>query len=312
MSPSDEHEMVVSLFKKCPDLLRTALSLLGSPLPSGKLRPFPADLSTKSTEVRADNVITLVDESEHTVRAFVIETQRGVDYEKRFAWPLYIAKARADLECELVSLVAITFSQEVFMWASKPINFGEDLVRVKVIGPGNVPLITDTEQARKSPEAALLSAAVHILRANDRDKKAQEPDLAQSHARQSAQAVRAAGVALAALSLPDAESHFRILLANLSSLALKEFTAMAVDYSSVDELFARVEARGEARGEAQGEVRGVAELALKILAARFGELPPALVSELRTAAKDSVEAVALAALHAASLEEALAPLRKPA
>jgi hypothetical protein len=65
-----------------------------------------------------------------------------------------------------VSLVIITIEESVARWAAQPIELGAGRVVPSVLGPDNIPVITDLLQAEENVELAVLSAVVH---GNDND-----------------------------------------------------------------------------------------------------------------------------------------------
>ncbi len=77
------------------------------------------------------------------------------------AW-WYVVAAHTRHECD-ATLVVVTPSASVAAWARRPLGLGHPgatLVPV-VIGPDDVPVITDPEVAAQAPEIAVLSAIVH-------------------------------------------------------------------------------------------------------------------------------------------------------
>lgn len=162
--PSLDHESLVVLFRNHPELaaelLREALHLA---LPRyTEARLASADLTeVVPTEYRADAVVLLVDGK--PVLGIVVEAQLARDDRKRFTWPVYVAGLRARHECP-VELLVMTHDRSVAAWAAAAIalDLGEtSVVRPRVLGPELVPIVTDIEQARRTPELAVLSALAH-------------------------------------------------------------------------------------------------------------------------------------------------------
>src|SRR5690606_20356858 len=64
-----------------------------------------------------------------------------------------------------IDLVVVTVDREIAAWASRPITAGRLPGALTftplVIGPDQIPWITDHEVARRSPELAVLSAVAH-------------------------------------------------------------------------------------------------------------------------------------------------------
>ena len=76
-----------------------------------------------------------------------IESQRRVDEEKRYTWPHYLAFL-ADKYRMPVLLLVICHDRRVATWAAQPFKHGAGAwaaltLRAIVVGPDNVPLITD-------------------------------------------------------------------------------------------------------------------------------------------------------------------------
>ena len=74
-----------------------------------------------------------------------------------------------------------------------------------------------------------------------------------------------------------------------------------------DRLIAEGEAKGRAEGKAEGEAKGraegMAELVLRMLALRFGAIPPELAERVRAASADELDAMAERILTAQSAAE---------
>ena len=91
----------------------------------------------------------------------MVEVQLRVDAAKHHSWPGYLFSLRARLRSPVVVLVICT-SDAVARWAEKPISLGPgSMVTPTVLGPAQIPVITDAVQAREAPELTLLSAVAH-------------------------------------------------------------------------------------------------------------------------------------------------------
>ena len=95
------------------------------------------------------------------VEAFVVEVQLQPDARKHFSWPHYVTGLRARLECP-VTLVVFATDERTAEWCARPIELGRrsGSITPLVIGPSQVPRITDPEDAT-SPELAVVSAIAH-------------------------------------------------------------------------------------------------------------------------------------------------------
>lgn len=161
--PRLSHEALVQLVRNAPGLVP---ALLGAAGPGKDARPVHvtaaefADLNF--AEHRADVVLTLGGTPDQPEEAFVVEIQTDPDPQKRVTWPLYVAGARTRLGCP-VTLVVIALDPVVARWCARPIDLGRGrcVLHPWVLGPADIPVITDLDQARAAPELAVLSVAAH-------------------------------------------------------------------------------------------------------------------------------------------------------
>ncbi len=163
--PSQEHDGLVRLVELRPELAAELLALAGVVAP-------PHDAAALSTaqltdlepaEYRADAVVVLErgDPSEK-VLGIVVETQLGRDGEKRWVWPAYAVSLRRRLKCPTCVLV-IAPDASVAADARAPIALGPggSVFQAIVVGPAEVPVVTEKADAREMPEVALLSVFAH-------------------------------------------------------------------------------------------------------------------------------------------------------
>lgn len=162
--PSQLHEVLVALFHERPALAAELLTgALGVPVPEHKgVRLESCELADVTpTEYRADAVVVLTD-GDQSVLAVVIEIQLGRDGGKRWSWPVYLATLRSRLRCS-VALLVLCSTTRVADWCAAPIDLGHPgwVLRPLVVGPDRVPVVTEPEDAERSPELAVLSAMAH-------------------------------------------------------------------------------------------------------------------------------------------------------
>lgn len=241
-----------------------------------------ADLTeVQPAEYRADLVLSL--SSDKPVLGIVVEVQLSIDGSKRFTWPAYVANLRARLRCP-VCLFVFCRDLRVARWAEEPILIGCTNVFVpRVLGPENVPEITDEASAVREPELTMLSAMAH----------GRDPDVTK--------VVRIAAIARGVSAKLDADRsklYFDLVLNSLSEAALTVLrqTMNLAEYECQSEL---------AKGYYLA--RGRVEMVRRLLQARFGRLTDEACAQL--ARSDSVELCAIIdrSVTAASLQEALAP-----
>lgn len=160
--PSLLHEGLIALIREKPefaaDLLREILHVQVPQFTEARL----AEASLNElipAEYHADAVVLFVDG--RPVFGSIFEAQLQEDARKRFTWPSYAVNARARFECPFV-LVVITPDAATARWAAKSIELGGGQSwSPLVVGPDGIPIITDTDQARRDPELAVLSLMAH-------------------------------------------------------------------------------------------------------------------------------------------------------
>lgn len=113
------------------------------------------------TEYRADAAVVFT-AADRPVLAVVSEVQLNRDRTKRWSWPTYVANLRARLRCPTILLV-ICPDPATAGWCATPIDIGHPdwVLRPLVVGPAQVPVVTDPRQAGQTPELAVLSAIAH-------------------------------------------------------------------------------------------------------------------------------------------------------
>jgi flagellar biosynthesis/type III secretory pathway protein FliH len=191
-------------------------------------------------------------------------------------------------------LLVLTADDAVARWAGRAIDLGGGNQFVPwVLSLSGVPEISDEAQAKADPELAVLSAVAHGA---DEDFE------------KSARIALAAQAALLDLDADRSLMYHDMLLAGLSEAAREVLQAMMPDrYEYQSDFAKRHYAQGQAQGQTQGLVQGRAELVLRQLARRFGELPETLQTSLRHASIEELDRIGERLLTARSLEEALDP-----
>jgi hypothetical protein len=266
--PSVPHEAVVEVLRENPQLVIELLThALRLELPEhDQVVPESTDLgSALPTELRADMVLRF-DRERRPVLGVVVEVQLSVDGGKTFSWPAYAISLRARHRCPVV-LVVIAVDRAVARWARRPIVFGpvSGHLMPLVLGPDELPVITDPDVAAATPELATLSALAH---GRDADVE---------------RAVRiASAAALAVLRLPDrrAAVYYDLILAALGEAARKAFAMFPRDYVFQDE--------GLRRAHTEGEAKGRAEAVLVVLDARGIEVTAGVRARILACTDDAV------------------------
>ncbi|MGQ0573273.1 MAG: hypothetical protein ACT4RN_03600 [Pseudonocardia sp.] len=142
--PSSLHEVIVEMFRQCPELAAELLTDgLGLRLPGyDQVRVESGELTDVSpTEYRADVVVVLT-AAEQPVQAVVVETQLWRDEDKRWSWPVYVATLRQRHRCPAVLLV-VCVDAAVAAWCATPIELGHPGARL-------APLVIGRRRSRSS------------------------------------------------------------------------------------------------------------------------------------------------------------------
>ncbi len=273
--PSVIHEALVELFRVRPQLaaeLLAAVHAIGPDEPvSGAL--LDADLSqVVAPEYRADALVHLSALAWQLV--LVIEVQLRIDARKRKVWPVYASVAHARHE-QPAAVLVITLDRSTAAWAAEPIVFGPGATLIPiVIGPEQVPMVTDPEVAKLSPEIAVLSAM--------------------AHGESSAAAQIGIAAAEAARDLDEERSRLYLdlvlrFLNPAARIVLEKI--MIQNWQPQSEFFQRLDAEaraagraaGHAAGHAEGDLDGQRKLLTRLLHRRFGALPPEIQTRLEQA-----------------------------
>jgi hypothetical protein len=302
--PSYLHELLLLLFRNRSGSAADLLSKLDVQLPEyDEVRAVSSDLNDlQPAEYRADLVLFPVRRA-RKVLGVIVEVQLAYDKDKPYAWPAYIANLRARHRCP-VCLLVITLEDAVARWATKSIELGPGTqCRPWVVGPSNTPIVTELRDARENVELAVLSAIEH----------GQSTDI-QLTERIASAAIRASldidtersGLYLDLIHISLSKYAPEALEVIMNSLGYEYQSDFARRYFGQGKAEGRAEGRTEGRME--GRLEGRVEIVLKLLALRFGPLPEAAQTRVRSAQEAQLDTVAARVLTAHTLEEALGPL----
>ena len=108
------------------------------------------DLSEiKPVAFGADVLMCLVDDE--PVFRVVGKVQRSIDKDKRYSWPAHATPTRRAHRCPVCPFLLAT-TEEVSNWVRKNISLGTvDSFQATVLGPRDIPIVDDPEQARANP-----------------------------------------------------------------------------------------------------------------------------------------------------------------
>ncbi|WP_017627815.1 hypothetical protein [Nocardiopsis chromatogenes] len=163
--PSAEHELPLEFVRNNPEMTAVLLEeAYDFKIPdhdtARTVSGDCADLAPK--DYRGDAVVCFSEDGDRDVFAVVFEVQRKPDQRKRFSWPVYHSTVRARLECP-TALMVLCPDSATADWARFPIDTGhpEYALRPLVVGPTEIPVVTDPARAREQPELSALSALAH-------------------------------------------------------------------------------------------------------------------------------------------------------
>lgn len=261
--PSRLHEVLIELFRHEPTLVA---ELLADALQVAVPAYLRADLARTDlndlvpTEFRADAVVVLTGEGDAPVLAVIVEAQLGRDGGKQWSWPVYLTTLRARLLCPVVLLVVCS-DAGVARWCAAPIVLGHPglVLAPLVLGPDQIPAVTDPGEAARTPEVAVLSAMAHGA----------GPD---SHA-----VLEALVSALQTIDF-DHAMLYSVAVQTVLPMAARQYleglmVTLNVNYRDETTFVGRYFTRGYAEGEAAGKAEGRADAVLTVLAARGVDVP---------------------------------------
>ncbi len=221
--------------------------------------------------------------------AVVVEVQLGDDEVKGWTWPAYLANLRARERSD-VFLLVLTLDRPMARRLTRAIALGHPgfTLRPLVLGPDELPVVTDPELARRTPALAVFSALAHG-----------RGPLGEAIG-------RAALAAVPSLDETRARMYVDLVLASLNDLARGALEAMMQEeYQLQSEFLRKVEARGVEKGTLLGLDDGERTILLRLIRARFGEPSPAALARLEAAGRAELERWADRVLTASSVEDLL-------
>ncbi|NUW45307.1 hypothetical protein [Nonomuraea rhodomycinica] len=198
-----------------------------------------------SRDFYADTVITLGPPKSPEL-GIVVEVQLNVTEEKRLAWARYAAALWLRLDCPVVVLV-VCATDKVAAWAAAPIvtDLPEYSLTPLVMGPDQVPAITDPVEAVACMELATVSVMIHG---------------------QSRPVVEAFVAALAKLGSQHAPQYYEYAY-DLGSEGVKQ-NLEEIMSSTAWPVYSPFAREHFGRGKAEGKVEGEIEALITVLEAR--------------------------------------------
>jgi hypothetical protein len=259
---SSSHEAMHRIFQEDPGIFARTLRTLGIPFPDPvAVSLLPTDLTEIQPLERRVDTLLQFDTASGASYLLAVESQGRKDPDKPATWAYYIAHLYAKYHLPPVLLVT-TQDRATAAWASAPITVGIAAwptltVRPLVLGPHNVPVITDSVTAAEDVPLATLSVITH----------GKDPN--------AAAILKALATALKTIDEDTAQ-----IFAELTELGLGTVPAAHLwrDLMSVDlnffrsETSQRIRDKGREEGQEEGQVKARAEDILRILDRRGVEL----------------------------------------
>ncbi|WP_225850006.1 hypothetical protein [Streptomyces sp. HPF1205] len=127
--------------------------------------PLPTDVTEFKVLERRVDLLLDIEGVDGTSYVLAVEAQGRKDMDKSSSWAYYAAYLQAKYRKPPVLLV-VCQDESTARWAERPMDLGPPqwptlTLRPLVLGPHNLPLITDPTEVQKDVSFAVLSAMVH-------------------------------------------------------------------------------------------------------------------------------------------------------
>ncbi|MGW7208281.1 hypothetical protein [Streptomyces sp. NPDC054837] len=163
---SSSHEAMHRIFQEDPGVFARTFRRLDLPFPDPvAVSLMPTDLTEiQPTERRVDTLLR-IDTASGESHLLIVEAPGKKDPRKPSSWAYYVAHLREKYGIPPVLLVTCQ-DRSTAEWAARPYTIGPPYwptltLRALVLGPHNVPLVTDPSAAARDIPLATLSAITH-------------------------------------------------------------------------------------------------------------------------------------------------------
>ncbi|MCJ1679173.1 hypothetical protein MTF65_17865 [Streptomyces sp. APSN-46.1] len=257
---TSNHEASHRIFQDRPELLAPVFRILGVPLPANAtVEVLSADVTeTRPLERRVDSVLRITPPHGDGGFLLAIEAQGRRDPDKAVSWSYYLSYLMAKYTCPALLLV-VCQDKSTADWAAGPFRLGGAgwtalSLHPLVLGPGNVPVIIDAEEAAQDLTLATFSAMTH-----GRDRNAM--------------AILEALAEALETSAPESIAYYAELLEiGLGNTPARDIwrDLMPRTYfpgrgTLIEETYLEGEAKGRVEGEAIGRAEERAQLIMRVL-----------------------------------------------
>ncbi len=161
------HQTLVDLLRHAPEVVPRLLAVTGVSSDTTMTSVQLIDSVLDQIQRRVDLAVEIRREGAACL-AVGLEIQLAINPDKLRSWPVYVTTLRSQAR-PTACLLILAPDPRVAAWAARPIDLGPGnaTFRVHVIGPDQIPRITDAEAARRQPELGFLSALAHAEADND-------------------------------------------------------------------------------------------------------------------------------------------------
>ncbi|MFF4243987.1 hypothetical protein ACFYY2_05895 [Streptomyces sp. NPDC001822] len=247
---NSSHEAMHRIFQEDPGIFTRTFRTLGIPFPDTvDVSVLTTDLTeTQPLERRLDTLLR-VETADGRPYLLAVESQGKKDPSKPSSWTYYLAHLNAKYGIAPVLLV-VCQDEATALWAARPIRIGPPewaslTVRPLVLGPHNVPAVTDPSVAARDVPLATFSAITH-------GKDPNAPAILEA----------------LATALKTLDEETAVIFGELTELGLGTSPAAQIwrDLMAVDLSFFRSESSQRLRAE--GRAEGKAEAVVQVLEQR--------------------------------------------
>ncbi len=267
---TSRHEASHRIFQGRPELITPVFGVLGVRIPHNPVvEVLPTDVTEMHpVERRVDTVLRLQPDDGTQGLILAIEAQGRRDEKKPSSWGYYLSYLSAKYDCPTLLLV-VCQDKTTAEWAAGPFHHGWGgwtalTVRPLALGPGNIPLITDSDQAAEHLAFAAFSAITHGRHPN------------------SADILEALAKALATADQESRDYYSEMLEIGLGentpaqdlwSKLMKNGSYFPGRGTLAERKFLEGKSEGTIEGKAEGKIEGVAESVLLVLESRGIDIP---------------------------------------
>ncbi|MFB8002840.1 hypothetical protein [Nocardia sp. NPDC056000] len=163
---TSQHEVMHRIFQEDPGVFARAFRVLGLPIPDPvAVALLSTDLTEHKPLERRPDTVLQIDTAADGSYLLVVESQGRRSDEKPYAWTYYLAYLQSKYSLPCVLLV-VCQDGETAAWADRNFIMGPRIwaaliLRPMVLGPHNVPIVTDLAIATRDIPLAMFSAVTH-------------------------------------------------------------------------------------------------------------------------------------------------------